>query len=158
MTTTFCPVCDQTPPRLVGARGESQVAPRAGLAEQLAPDVVAGEDPASTLALRLGAVGHQRRPDQRDAGPPENLRRVHPRELFVVDRDLRQRRAAPAVLDRPVDADPTAGVERALPLPQRVGLFRRRRDVDRGRLVRREPTAQLGAEPLVVVRHLSQPV
>ena len=50
--------------------------------------------------------------------PPEERRRAGARELLVVDRDLRQRRAATAVLDRPVDADPAAGVQRALPVAQ----------------------------------------
>ena len=49
------------------ARVESagEVAPGVGLAEQLAPDVVAGEDPRHPPpALLLGAVRHQRRPDE----------------------------------------------------------------------------------------------
>ena len=57
-------------------------------------------------ALLLGAVRHQRRPDEADAAAPEQRRRAGAGELLVVDRDLRRRRAAPAVLDRPVDADP----------------------------------------------------
>src|SRR5207302_5220204 len=64
------------------------------------------------------------------------------------DRPL-QRRGAPAVLAWPLDADPAASGERALPraleaAPLDVVLGRRRR-----RQVRCEPPAQLGAERFV---------
>ena len=145
------PVHDVDAAALLGARREpGEVAPRVGLAEQLAPHVVAGEDPRHpSPALLLGAVRHQRRPDEADAGAPEERRRLGAGELLVVDRELRRRRAAAAVLDRPVDADPAAGVERPLPLAQHVGFFGRRRDVDGGRRVRGQPRAQLVAELLV---------
>ena len=133
------------------ARREArEVAARARLAEQLAPDVVGAEDPRHPpRALLLGSVRHQRRPDEREAGPAEERRRAGARELLVVDGDLRQRRAAPAVLDRPVDADPVSRVQRPLPLAQRLGVVGRRRDLDAGRRVLVQPRAQLVAEILV---------
>ncbi len=119
---TTSPCCSARVERL------GEIAPGVGLAEQLAPDVVAGEDPRHpSQALLLGAVRHQRRPDQADAGAAEERRRLGARQLLVVDRDLRQRRAAAAVLDRPVDADPAAGVQRPLPLAQHVGFVGCRR-------------------------------
>src|SRR6266536_3011745 len=90
-------------------REAGEVAPGIGLAEQLAPDVVA-------------------------------------RQLLVVDGDLRRRRAPPAVFNGPVDADPSSGVERPLPLPEQFGVLERRRDIDVGRRVLPQPGAQLLAE------------
>ena len=119
---------------LLGARREAgEVAPGVRLAEQLAPDVVAGEDPRHPPpALRLGAVRHQRRPDEADAAAPEQRRCAGAGQLLVVDRDLRQRRAAPAVLDRPVDADPArrrgaCAATRAARRPRRRSSRARRR-------------------------------
>ena len=133
---------------LLGARRQArQVAPRARLAEQLAPHVVAGKDPRHPpRALVVGAVRHQRRADERDPDAAEERRSAGARELLVVGGDLRRRGAPPPVLDRPVDADPTSGVQRSLPLPQRLRLGRRGRHLDVGTRMRVQPRAQLVAE------------
>src|SRR6185503_8611904 len=92
-----------------------------------------------------------------DPGPSEQRRRVDARELLVVDRDLQDRRRAPAVLDRPVDPDPASRVQGPVPRTERVRLVRcgREFDSDRGWVL-----GQPGAELLVahlVWRHRSPP-
>ena len=137
-------------PSLGAGRESGEVAPGVGLAEQLAPDVVAGEDPRHPpQPLLLGAVNHEGRTDEADRGPSEEGRCAGPGQLLVVDRELRERRPAPAVLDGPVDADPPTGVERPLPLAQDLGLLGGRRDLGRRRRVLVEPRPQLAAELLV---------
>ena len=75
---TFCPVTTYTPPRFSArVRERREVAARVGLAEQLAPHVVARQHPRHPPpALVLGAVRHQRRADEADPGPSEQRRRV----------------------------------------------------------------------------------
>ena len=137
---------------LLGARREAgEVAPGAGLAEQLAPDVVAGEDPRHPpRPLLLGAVRHQRRPDERDAGPTEERRRPGAGELLVVDRrpapaTRRGRRTRPASGCRPSRRRAACAATRgAASASSRVVATS-----TGGRRVLGEPRAQLVAEGLV---------
>src|SRR5204862_7612380 len=59
------------------------------------------------------------------------------------------RAPGPAVLARPVDADPAAVVEPALPGAEEGDLVGEGRVLRRGRPIRAEPRAQLGAEGLL---------
>jgi hypothetical protein len=103
---------------LSARRQSGEIASGAGLAEQLAPDVVGVQDPRQPpRPLLVGAVHHQCRAEHRQAHSTEEVGRVGPGHLLVVDRDLRGRRASTAVLGRPVDAYPAVRVQRALPLP-----------------------------------------
>jgi hypothetical protein len=52
------------------------------------------------------------------------------------------------VLDRPVDRDPTGGVQRVMPRLQQLDLLGRGRDVDIRRRMLGQPPAQLVAELL----------
>ena len=111
----------QHPPavdRRGGGAQAGQVAPRIGLAEQLAPDLLGGEDRADpALLLVVGAVGEQGRSGQVDADPVDRLGRAGPGVLGVEDGDVDRRRAPPAELVGPVDADPPPGGELRLPAP-----------------------------------------
>ena len=112
---------------------DGEVAARVGLAEQLAPDVVAGEDPRHPApALLLGAVRHQRRPDEADAGrvraaAARRARRAPRCRSRSAPATRRARRTRPASGCRPS----RPACERALPLAQHLGFLGRRRDVDR---------------------------
>ncbi len=121
----------------VGTRREpGEVTAGVGLAEQLAPHVVAREDPRHPAAALVGgAVRDEGRAHERQSHPAEERRRARTRELGVVVRDLRHRRAPPTVVDRPVHPHPTAGVQLPLPRTQTRRLLGRRRDLDRGRRV-----------------------
>ena len=141
---------------LLGARREAgEVAARVGLAEQLAPDVVAGEDPRHPPpALLLGAVRHQRRPDEADAGASEERRRA-------------ARGRAPRCRSRPASATRPARRTRPAsgcrPTVRRAAFAATPRSasassavvatLDVGRRVLAQPRAQLGAELLVVRGH-----
>ena len=139
-------------------RTRGEVAAGVRLAEELAPDLVAGEDRRQEPALlRLGAVRDQRRADVVDADAVHQLRRARARQLLVEDRLLRRRRAAPAVLARPEEADVAGVVEPPLPVAQEGELVGERRVVVRHALAARrpvggEPGAQRRAEALVVGR------
>src|SRR5262249_32271947 len=82
----------------------------------------------------------------------EDLGRAGTRHLLGEDDLLLQRRATPAVLSRPLDADPTGAGELALPGtledPSRVLVVGRRC----AREMRREPVAQLRAEGFLLGR------
>ena len=125
-------------------RGE--VGAGVGLGEALAPDLVAGEDrPEEPVLLLARAPDHQRRAAEQDAQHVGRERRPGAAELLEEDRRLGQRRAAPAVLGRPVDRRPAALVHPALEVapPGVVGLLVRRL---RPGIVGGEPVAQLVAE------------
>src|SRR6185436_1674896 len=118
-----------------------------GLAEALAPDLLAGEDRDEVALLLLRrAPGHDRRAGEQQSEHVRRQRRAGGRQLLVEDRRLRQRRAATAVLGRPVDGRPAAVGEAALPVAA-PGVVRVLVAVRRvARLVLREPRAQLVAE------------
>ena len=88
------------------ARQRRQVAARAGLAESLAPHLLAAQDAGQVLGLLLGAgLGHDRRPRvQRADEVHADVGRAGPRRLLEEDQLLDERGAAAAVLGRPVDA------------------------------------------------------
>ena len=90
------PVDDIRVAAVLRARREAgQIAPRVGLAEELAPDVVAREDARNPpLTLFLRAVRHQRRSDEADATPRKQRWRARARQFLVVDRGLCGRRPA----------------------------------------------------------------
>src|SRR5207245_3273955 len=101
---------------------------------RLAPEVRAGEEPREeSLALRLGAVAEDGRPDEIDVGAGGRPRRADAIERLLEEPALDHRRAAAAVLARPRDRRPTALME--LPLPVA-------RD--------REPARVVGARPAVI--------
>ena len=102
----------------LGARREvREVGAGAGLGEQLAPDLLTGADRGEpACALLGGRRGEQRRPD--DVEPDEvgiQVRLAEPGELAGDLGDLRRRRAAAAVLDRPRRHRPPLVRERAEP-------------------------------------------
>src|SRR5581483_1357239 len=140
-----------------GARPErGQVGACPGLREELAPELLGGQDLRQEAALLLlGAVRDERRSDQVDADPVDDLRRARRGDLLLEDVVLDDGRAAPAVLARPVDADPSPGVQLPLPVTEERDLVGERpgRTVGVGpparRKIRREPGAYLGAERLL---------
>ena len=129
------------------SRQRREVAPRSGLAEQLAPDLLGGEDPGKPPpALLVRPVREQGGSGEVDADPVDRLGGASACVLHVEDRDLDGRGAASSVLGRPVDADPASGRQLRLPLPSPGHLL-----VDRpeGRWVldvRGEPFAHVGGE------------
>ena len=137
-------------------RGE--IASRVRLAEELAPDLVAGEDRGEQAALQLvAAVGDERRAGVVDADTIQQLRRPRARELLVRDRLLTRRRVAAAVLARPEQSDVARVVEPPLPRAQERELL------GQGGIVVRhargacgpvlgEPRTQRRAKPRVVRR------
>src|SRR5438552_682932 len=127
-----------------------QVGARAGLGEELAPELVRGEDLREEAPLLfLRSVGDERRPDQVDADPVDDLGCAGGGELLLEDVVLDHRGAAPAVLARPVDADPAAVVQLPLPGAEEGDLVGEGRVLRRGRPIRAEPRAQLGAAGLL---------
>ena len=103
----------------LGARAQArQVAARVGLAESLAEDQVAAENPVDVLVLLpLGAMSNKRRRKERHAEPAEDDRRAGARHLLLVDRLHHRGRGAAARLFRPAELEPAALVEHALPAP-----------------------------------------
>src|SRR5216683_3740915 len=101
---------------VLGTRAQArEVAARVGLAESLAEDQVAAEDPIDVLVLLpLCAVSEQRRREKRHAEPAQDHRRAGASHLLLVDR-LHHRRGAAAALFRPAELQPAGLVERALP-------------------------------------------
>ena len=91
-------------------------------------------------------MSHERRADEADADAPEELRCVDAGKLLVVDGELRQRRASTPVLDRPVDTDPAAVVQRPVPRPQDLRVRGRGSTVDYGRWMLFEPPPELAPE------------
>ena len=106
-------------------------------------------------SLLVGAVRDERRADQVHADAVDDLGRARRGHLLLEDVVLDDGRAATAVLARPVDADPAARRETALPVAQEAHLVGQRRELRRlaaapvRRHVGREPGAQLGAERLL---------
>src|SRR5262249_24409699 len=138
-----------------GAEG-GEIAPGIRLAEERAPDLVAGEHRRQeTSLLRLGPVRDQRRPGIVDPDPVQELRRASAGELLVQDRLRRRARAPAAVLARPEKPDVAGRPEPALPVAQEAELLGERRVVVRDalrprRAVRGEPGAEVLAESLVL--------
>src|SRR5215203_4923337 len=103
-----------------------EVAPCAGLAEQLAPDVLAAADPWQEVLLLLGRAelddrrrGQGRRADRRP--------RAGAGDLLRDDEGLHRMRAGTtAVLGGPVDAEEPSLVQRCRPRPDRRHLLRLR--------------------------------
>src|SRR5439155_948273 len=101
---------------LARAREQPQLAAGAGLAEPLAPDLVAGEHRREkATALRLAAVVDERRTEEADTEGVQDRRRVGARQLGLEDRLFDLGRAPPSPLDRPVDAEIPRLVQLALP-------------------------------------------
>ena len=94
-----------------------QVAPRVGLAEALAPHLLAAQDGREVaLLLGAGALGDDRRPrvQQPDEVHPD-VGRPRPLALLLEDQLLHRRGAAPTTFDRPVDAGVARLEEEVLP-------------------------------------------
>ena len=94
---TFCPVTRYSSPRRVGAgrQSDARSLPAPGSLNSWHHTSSPDEDPRHPpRPLLVGAVRHQRRPDERDAGPAEQRRRAGARELLVVHR-------RPAAADAP---------------------------------------------------------
>ena len=126
-----------------------------GLAEALAPDVVASQHPRQEPALLLlGAPLDDRRCDVREADRIERARRTGAVHLFGEDNLVDDAGAAAAVLGRPRDRRVAGVGEQAVPGAQqleRVGVLRQPlvRDADEvGGEVGVEPGPHLGAERL----------
>ena len=138
----------------IGARLQGrQVAPRARLAEQLAPDLRRVEDlrqPPSLLGIR--PVREQRRADQVDADAADELRRAAAGELLGDDVVLDGTAAATAVLLGPGHAHPAAARELRLPLTPERDLLGEVVEAGRQALavlpreVRAQPAADLVAQ------------
>jgi len=140
----------------LGARAEGgEVAAGAGLAEELAPDLVGREDIRQVAPLlRLVAVHDERRTGVVDADAVQQLRGAGAGQLLVEDRLGRRPGAAAAVLARPEEPDVAGGVEPPLPVAQEGELLGERRLVVRDALGARgrvggEPGADLPPELLV---------
>src|SRR5206468_5983920 len=105
------------------AGGEVRAGVRLG--EALAPDLLAGQDPRQEAALlRLRAVMDERRPDQRRPDTDvDHRRRADAGVLLGEEELLDRRRAAPAVLARPVEPRPAALEEAALPPAREADLL-----------------------------------
>ena len=114
---TFWPFSTKWSPSSDGAGLERrEVAAGAGLAEALAPDLVAGEHGRDeAAALLLAAVVDERRTEQADAERVQDRRGVGARQLRLEDRLLDLRGAAAAPLGWPVHAEVARLVELALP-------------------------------------------
>jgi hypothetical protein len=105
-------VVDRHRPR----RQRREIAARVRLAEQLAPDLRGGEDPGEpSFLLVVAAVGEEGGTGEVDADPVDGLRGASAGVLHVEDRNLHRGSAAPAVLGRPVNADPASGRQLRLP-------------------------------------------
>ena len=111
-----------------GAQGR-QVRTRLGLAEELAPDLLAAEH-GLQVALPLGvrAEANQRRAHQRDRRVEEAVGDVEAGLLLAEDQGLGGRAPAPPEFRRPGDGRPAALVEGSLPVAHArvvfaVGLF-----------------------------------
>src|SRR5437660_637276 len=83
----------------------SVVRARLGLAEPLAPDLLAREDRGQPALLLLGCPPHhQRGTAEQQSERVGRKRRARPSQLLEEDRVLGQGGPPPAVLNRPVDA------------------------------------------------------
>ena len=132
-------------------RERRKIGSGAGLAEQLTPDLAGVEDRwQPTPLLLVGTVGEQRRTGEVDADTVHRLQCARPRVFHVEDRDLHRRRAATAVLRRPVDADPTVGRELCLPLPSPLDLLLERGEARRELEVRAQPGPDVLGEALLL--------
>ncbi len=90
---------------LGAGRQRREVAAGGGLAEQLAPELGAGEDPGEVaILLLLGAGGEERRPGPADADRVEGTRRLRGAELLV-DHELLHRAGVESVRLGPVRCD-----------------------------------------------------
>ena len=121
---------------------------RAGLRlrEALTPDLIAGDDRREVaVLLLLGAPGHDRRTREQQSEHVRRQRRTGASELLEEDRRLRQRRAATAVLTRPVHRGPAATGQATLEVtaPAVVGVLLGRRVAGR---VLAQPAAELLTE------------
>ena len=138
---TFWPLTTQPVSRRVayGARRHTrEIASGAGLAEQLAPQFVGAQDVRQPSRRLFGCrVGEQRRTDEVDADPADELRCPRSRQLLLHDEVMQRTRAPAAVLDRPGDADEVRVRELSLPRAQERDLV--------GEIVeaRRQPSAVL---------------
>src|SRR5262249_34359038 len=102
---------------LGSCRERGEVAARARLAEQLAPELVATEEwPEVALLLLGGAVRHDRRPGEGLRRGDEPGGGVELRQLLVEDDLLRRGAAATTERLRPGDPRPAVVEQRALPL------------------------------------------
>ena len=109
-----------------------QVGAGVGLAEALAPQLLAPQDRRKEALLLLGrAEGHDGRAQQALAEEAHPRRGVGLGVLLVEDQLLGDAGVAPSVLLRPPQPDPPAAAELVLPRPPDVPA----------RLVRRTPTA-----------------
>lgn len=120
-----------------------------GLGEPLAPDLVRADDRGQiALALRGGAVRHDRRASQQQTDHVGRQGRICASKLLEEDRGLRERRAPTPVLRGPIDGRPSAfrqaALEIAPPSVNRIVADRRR-----PRMVDGKPVAQFAAERLL---------
>src|SRR4029077_12064697 len=101
---------------LCAAAQRCQIGAGVRLREAEAPDVVRGQDARQVASLLPGGTGvDEDRADDVHGHGVEDLRCTRTRHLPGEDDLLLQRPAAAAVLARPLDADPSAAGELALP-------------------------------------------
>ena len=119
---TFWPLTTHSSPsRSARVARPARSEPAPGLAEQLAPHLLASQHrPQVPLLLRVGAVGDDRRPRHAHADGERVAEDARARRLLGEDRGLGRRAAAAAVLGWPGDArPPVVGEERLPPLRPR---------------------------------------
>ena len=159
------PVHDPLVAVALGAGREAgEVRSRAGLGEELAPDLLAVQHPGEVvLLLLLGAVGDDRRPDHPDGDRERAGAHDEVALLLGEDPGLAGSAAPAAVLRGPRDPGPAVRRERRLPVPALADVLglvlgadagapeRVARSVVRvpGLRVRLEEGARFGAEGLV---------
>jgi hypothetical protein len=98
-----------------------QIRAGVGLGEPLTPDLLGSEDRAQVAFLLRGRPpGHDRRTGEQQSEHVGRQRCAGAAELLEEDRRLGHRRAAAAVLDRPVDGRPAVVGQPALEVPAPV--------------------------------------
>ena len=135
----------------LGTRPErGQIRAGARLREELAPELVGGQDRRQEAPLLLlGAVRDERRPDQVHTDAVDDLRCARRRQLLLQDVVLDRRRPTPAVCPRPLDAHPPATRQRPLPTSQRLDLVRQRCRRHRPRHMVPQPCPELAPKRLL---------
>ena len=111
----------------IGAAPEAgEIAARTGLAEELAPRIVAGEQTREVLAaLLVAAVAHEGRPEHGDGGRDERRRRFDAGQLFAEDALVPRLAAAAAVFTRIGESGETVVEEHSLPCSARLEVLAR---------------------------------
>ena len=110
--------------RLRPAPQRRQVRSGVGLGHALGPDLVAAQHrPQEAALLLIGAVGHDRRRDVRDADHVDRTGRGAPVHLLEVDELLVEVGVASTVVGRPRRRRPTRVGQAPVPVPQDVEVL-----------------------------------